>query len=157
MFLVSESLFLMPKFEQKLCFGLLQLKKLKKLHFLAKNPISPYILCLALKCTKIVFGDVLDRKKKHFQTIKRHISYKVANWIFRNGLSHDFGKRIIFYHSLFFAHSFNIKCHKIVFVDVLDGQTAFLDYKKYRPYYTVDKLVFCKEADTRKLKKWDFS
>lgn len=71
MFLVSESLFLMPKFEQKLCFGLLQLKKLKKLHFLAKNPISPYILCLALKCTKIVFGDVLDRKKKNiFRLLK---------------------------------------------------------------------------------------
>ena len=45
-----------------------------------------------------------------------------------------------------------------MFVDVLDGQKAFLDQNKYRPYYIVDKLVFCKEADTRKLKKkWDFS
>ena len=40
-----------------------------------------------------------------------------------------------------------------MFVDVLDGQKAFLDQNKYRPYYIVDKLVFCKEADTRKLKK----
>lgn len=45
-----------------------------------------------------------------------------------------------------------------MFVDVLDGQKAFLDQNKYRPYYIVDKLVFCKEADTRKLKKKrDFS
>lgn len=45
-----------------------------------------------------------------------------------------------------------------MFVDVLDGQKAFLDQNKYRPYYIVDKLVFCKEADTRKLKKkGDFS
>ena len=43
-----------------------------------------------------------------------------------------------------------------MFVDVLDGQQAFLDQNKYRPYYIVDKLVFCKEADTRKLKKMGF-
>ena len=43
-----------------------------------------------------------------------------------------------------------------MFVDVLDGQKAFLDPKKYRPYYIVNKLVFCKGDDTRKLKKMEF-
>ena len=70
-------------------------------------------------------------EKKHFQAIKRHTSYKVAKL--------DFSKRVFpcfwqknrnFIIAFFFAHSFNIKCHKIEFVDVLDGQKTFLDQKK---------------------------
>ena len=35
-----------------------------------KISISPFILCLVLKCTKIVSGDVLDREKNVFRLLK---------------------------------------------------------------------------------------
>lgn len=89
----------MSKFEQKLCFGLLQLKKTKKVYIFwpkswvipfEKISISPFILSLVLKCTKIVSGDVLDREKNVFRLLKDIYLIKLENWIFRNGFSHDF-------------------------------------------------------------------
>lgn len=89
----------MSKFEQKLCFGLLQLKKTTKVYIFwpkswvipfEKISISPFILSLVLKCTKIVSGDVLDREKNVFRLLKDIYLIKLQNWIFRNGFSHDF-------------------------------------------------------------------
>lgn len=60
-----------------------------------KISISPFILCLVLKCTKIVSGDVLDREKNVFRLLKDIYLIKLQNWIFRNGFSNVFGKRIV--------------------------------------------------------------
>ena len=79
-------------------------KKLKKFTFFGQNhgsspfekiSISPFILCLVLKCTKIVSGDVLDREKNVLRLLINIYLIKLQNWIFRNGFSHVFGKRIV--------------------------------------------------------------